>query len=239
MVLISGRITFAVHLSDILEYFDDEAYDILVTEEVGTKEQNPHIHFVVVYEKTLSTFRQRLVKQFPFLKEGNKYYSIKEIPKEELDPAIRYICKGLGPLQYPQVWRNTMNIDTVDAHKRYWEIFEKTKTEKANKANKTVIEFVTMDSIGLSTPKKKIVPWLTKIVQELAVDGELEKLTYVKDVMSYVYKYMLKRLGDDVKQADGSIIRKLVIGAVNSLRPLLLEDYLWEESGFGKMFGTL
>lgn len=233
MVLISGRITYGDHLSSIIEYFEDNSYDILVTSETGKQNERPHIHFLCQFEKTLSTFRQRLLKRFEFLK-GNAEYSLKEISSQEMDSAVRYLCKGTK-IEPPNIIMNSLDVDTEDAHKRYWEVNEKVKTQKG----KTTIEFVTSESLGVFKPKPKPVPWLTKIVDELRQDEEFEKLHTVKDVLVYVYDYMLKRLGEDIKQADGSIIRKLVFGAVNTLRPLLLRDYLWEESGFGKLFGSI
>lgn len=233
MVLISGRITYGEHLSSIIEYFEDNSYDILVTSETGKQNERPHIHFLCQFDKTLSTFRQRLVKRFEFLK-GNAEYSLKEIPSQEKDSAVRYLCKGTRT-EPPNILINQLDIDTEDAHKRYWEVNEKVKTTKG----KTVIEFVTSESLGVFKPKSKPVPWMVKVKDELLQDAEFEKLTSVKEVVVYVYDHVLKRLGDDVKQADGSIARKNTIGLVNSLRPLLLREYIWEESGFGKLFGSI
>lgn len=56
----------------------------------------PHIHCYIDYKLTMSTFRQRLKKEFPQM-DGNKDYSLKQVD----NPAslMSYICKE-GDVKY-------------------------------------------------------------------------------------------------------------------------------------------
>lgn len=110
----------------LLEFFKD--YDCLITKEgADTEVPSEHYHMILKTELKIPALRVRIRNYFGF--KGNKDYSIKQ-PKdeEELDKALRYICKGTKA-RLPTVIKN-IGYDTDELHRRWWETNANVKRDK-------------------------------------------------------------------------------------------------------------
>lgn len=116
----------------ILEFFKD--YDCLITKEgADTEVPTEHYHMILKTDIKIPALRLRIRKYFGF--KGNQDYSIKQ-PKdeEEVDKALRYICKGTKT-RLPTVIKN-LGYDTDDLHRRWWETNANTKRDKGKPKEK-------------------------------------------------------------------------------------------------------
>lgn len=96
MVLIHLRVHYKYQMGS--QFVTDDSVDIInwlnqfdkvvyAKEEIANRK---HIHAVVDFNKTLSTFRQRFKKQFPMY-EGNTDYSTAEV--RDVDKMLSYVTK--------------------------------------------------------------------------------------------------------------------------------------------------
>jgi len=119
MVFVHSRITSEDDdlLDKVILWVRSTAKCILAVKEIS-KEGKKHIHVMSEYSKTVSTFGQKLLLQFPNLK-GNGCHSTKEF-KKDFDHNLRYLSKGTKE-NSPVVLFTTLELNEIeDAHKRFW-----------------------------------------------------------------------------------------------------------------------
>lgn len=129
------------HIDDVLSFYQD--HDVIICEEVGSKAEKVHIHGIAPYIGEFKNYQKmlyRCCKDVCNTRGGDGSKSSKEV--DDIDAAIRYICKGESTRKLPDILRNTLknptyNLEPVDVkkyHTWYWEInsqlHEQVKEEK-------------------------------------------------------------------------------------------------------------
>jgi len=180
----------------------------IAVQEVG-KSDGKHIHVIIDTNKTISTFRQNFVKEFPSLK-GNQSYSLK-IFEKDLDHNIRYVCKGTKTELPKLIYHSITLAEIIDAHKRFWEENKKFLTEHGvpedNKKTKKVVPFVerifNQLPVGIGAAYAALVNMYNPSDYEKA---ELEK------VRSVVIETVIKCFGKNAKCCDDHLLTKHING---------------------------
>jgi len=177
-----------------------------------SKSDGKHIHVILDTNKTISTFRQNFLKEFPNLK-GNQSYSL-ALFKEDLDHNIRYACKGTKE-QLPNVlYSSITQDDIIDAHKRFWEENKKFLIEKGVDPEK-------------SEKKKRDPPFKEKVVTQLptgvaaaysALQAIYNPTDYEKAELQKCKKIIIhttiRCLGQFGKDCDDGILTKQINGVL-------------------------
>lgn len=214
MVLIEHRVTDEKEkLIEVVTWMRSVCVVHLACFELS-KSGTPHMHAVLDTNKTASTYRQKFVEKFPNYK-GNQSYKIS--PVDKYDDKIKYLCKG-NELFKPDILFNGKEIDIEENYKQFWS------------KNKELRE-----KSGISFPqvKKKVRP---NFMQE-SKDEFIKKYpdftpNYCKKDLEILTCFMCKRLGNSVKILDEIILKRMVLGLLNSLNP----DSKLTPSLFAKMF---
>jgi len=215
MVFVHSRITSEddVVLNSVILWIRSNAKCILAVQEIS-KEGKKHIHVMSEYGKTISTFGQKLLKEFPQLK-GNQCHSTKEF-KESYDHNLRYLCKGemSGKKNPVRVLFHSLSETVIeDAHERFWDEQKKWLTEKGVKPE--------------DKKKKRQPNFIEKVMLELPVgvasaysalqalykpsDFEIEDLVKTKKL---IIDTCLQCLGQYAKVCDDNIITRLINGVL-------------------------
>lgn len=175
-------------LKSIVIWCRSQSKVYIAVQEIG-KNDGKHIHVVVDTSKTISTFRQNFIKQFPNLK-GNQSYSLKKFEKD-LDHNIRYCCKGTKD-SHPVVLFTILTQDEIEsAHKKFWEEQKKYLTEHGVK------------SVDKPTKTTRAPNFKEKVIAQLPVG--------VPAAYSALYA-MYKR--SDYEEAEFKKVRKIIIDTV-------------------------
>jgi len=214
MVFVHSRITSEddVVLNSVILWIRSNAKCILAVQEIS-KEGKKHIHVMSEYSKTISTFGQKLLKDFPNLK-GNQSHSTKEF-KESYDHNLRYLCKGeiSGKKNPVRVLFTSLDINVIeDAHERFYDEQKKWLTEHGVKPED-------------KKPRTKVLNFKEKVILQLPVgvaatfstlqsiynptDYEVNELCKVKkEIMDTCFQCM----GQYAKDCDDNIMSRLVNG---------------------------
>lgn len=203
-------------LNSIVLWCRENSKVTLVVKEFG-KNDGKHIHALLDPTKTVSTFRQKFVAKFPFLK-GNQSYSMKSMEKN-LDHNIRYCCKG-KKTELPQVLFTVLTEDEIkDAHKRFWEEQQKYLLEHGAKS----IEF---ETVAVTAKTKKTIPFKERVVGQLPEDLCIvycELYCKNKDAQDYIiYERVRSRIIDQTmlcmgklgKDLDDNILTRMINGVL-------------------------
>lgn len=175
-----------------------------------------HSHTVLTYDKTLSTFRQKLVEKFPVLKKGkrNEYYALAQ--KDDLEANERYICKGETRKAKPVILRFSFhyNDEVIEnRHSEYWDINDALVEKSHEKINKirqpTFVEYII---------------------------SELNKDTVVKHEWNLTNPYhkkmvlncIMKCFGNKAKILDESVIKRHYYGVWNIIDHNRTVQYIYE-----------
>lgn len=200
----------------IAEWLKGKTHNLLSVSEVGKEEENPHSHTIILYNKTISTLRQQLIKEFPILKTGNRnqFYAISE--KNDIEAQERYLCKGNSLEEMPYVLTKTFKYTDEyikKKHEEYWEI------------NKSLKESGPLNSGADKKPRTLTFPQYC--VEEMG--NEMAKnMKYDNDDHKYlVFKHVMKCLGKKGKIIDEFIIRRLVNGVFNIIDPRGTQEYFY------------
>lgn len=217
MVFVHSRITSEddVVLNSVVLWIRSNAKCILAVKEIS-RDGKKHIHVMSEYSKTVSTFGQKLLKQFPDLK-GNQCHSTTEF-KKSYDENLRYLCKGetAGKKSPVTILFTTLDESVIeDAQKRFWEEQEKFKTINGLK-NDAVLG-----------KKSKQVPFIEKVVNALPVgvagtysalqalykpsDYEKHKLEEVKTI---IIDTTIMQMGQLAKVLDDNILTRMINGVL-------------------------
>lgn len=217
MVFVHSRITSEddVVLNSVILWIRSNAKCILAVREIS-RDGKKHIHVMSEYAKTVSTFGQKLLKQFPNLK-GNQSHSTTEF-KKSYDENLRYLCKGeIAGKKSPVtiLYSSLEQSVTEDAHKRFWEEQENFKT----------INGLTNDAV--LKKKSKQVPFIEKVVNSLPVgvaetysalqslykpsDYERHQLEETKDV---IIDTTIMQMGQLSKVLDDNILTRMINGVL-------------------------
>lgn len=130
---------------------------------------NEHWHLYLIGDKTIKQLRCAFNRDVPELK-GNGAYSLTEC--RDADKYIRYMCKGEGEGQLPEVvWRNSLDFtdDSVSEwHDQYWAENRALRKRKAGSMIDWVVDEAKRSSVSWSNRQA-----LAKIyIKELGVRGK-------------------------------------------------------------------
>lgn len=199
MVLIHLRITLdKEQCSKIAQWVRQHTMQLLSVYEVAEK---GHSHNVFIYTKTLSTFRQILLKEFPYLKgKRNEFYAISQ--KDDIEAQERYICKGKDKDTLPEVvCRTHQYTDALIAlrHQQYWE-----ENDKLKKNSGTVKE-----------QKTKSKTFVQIVVEDLPIHHN-NRWDYTRgDDKRFIFDEVMKKLGQHGKVMDSIVVRRIINGVWN------------------------
>lgn len=190
----------------------------LVVRENGSKEKREHLHTLLTPKKTLSTFRQQLLKEYPLVK-GNGAYSLELVKNEE--SIVRYCCKGEDN-KMPDVIFNS-SIDIENEHKLYWE--KNTELKQVSGVN--------MGCQNGSPKKVKVPTWTERVYNEIMEQFEPQVNTIIAyqdlykptenevkimlESKKVIFRYFMKCMGKSVKKLDDVIIRQMFNGIINAI----------------------
>lgn len=225
MVLVRVRVTDELtdFLLEVARWCADlEHTHVYVCCQEISKKGKKHFHLLAEYRKSVSTFNRLFSKQFPQL-VGNKVKSISE-GTECLDVNVRYICKGDAPDKDPVVLLSNISLEDVARyHTEFW---------ANNPQHQTDIKIQRLDQargmLEETKAKTKTKTFMEKITQEFQdrymtqvnIDGTIEvgrKFSYNKEDITFITKYVLKRLGNSSKILDQYIVKRMVLGLLNSV----------------------
>lgn len=206
-------------VSEFVTFLQSKTILVLVVKEVGSKEKKEHLHIVLKPKKTVSTFRQQLLKQYPSIK-GNGSYSLEQV--KDYQKMIRYCCKGDDGQKPNVIFNSDINIE--EEHKQFWLKNAELKTE-ANGVN------MGCQNDPPIVKKVKTLTWTEKVAQEIKNEFESEcmviqnfQLLYKpteKETLDYnesrrmIFRYVLKRFGP--KKINDNIIRDAYNGFINDI----------------------
>lgn len=205
-----------IDFKDILEFIKEKCKIVLLVKELG---ERPHLHSIVSFNQTKSTFCQQMLKKFPVIK-GNGSYSCVSVKKK--DELVHYLLKGNDKDTLPDVIVNSANLDVKQYHTEYWEVNQ--KIVSGNKGLQKDTEIVV---------KKKSPSWSEKVFTEFCVDNsehyiaiqtfhmiykptDFEKEAYNKSCL-VLYKHMLRCLGKSRKKLSDFIKRDIYNGFINAI----------------------
>ena len=216
MVLIEHRVTADRHRCIQVVKFVQKLNNVYMACYEFSKYNVGHMHMVVDTEKTVSTYRQQFTDEFTDM-VGNRCYKIS--PVLDLEAKLRYVCKGTKMFP-PDVIIDDYGIllNSKEYYKQFWEENAKLLAE------------------GVKETHQKLKSTRTTFMQEVK-DEFLKR--YPKFVPNYNKKdleiltlFLCKRLGKAVKILDEIILKRMVLGLLNSLN----EDSKLPPSLFAKMF---
>jgi len=196
-------------LNSITLWCRSHAKVYISVQEMG-KNDGKHIHVIIDTNKTISTFRQNFIKEFPELK-GNQSYSLK-IFEKDLDHNIRYVCKGTKE-QLPNILFKTITMDEViNAHKTFWE------NQK---------QFLIEKGVNPDKPTKKVIPFKDRVISQLPVGvpaaySALQAMYKRSDYEEHEYQKVRKTIvnttilsmGQYGKDCDANILTRLINGVL-------------------------
>lgn len=201
-----------------VEFLKTKSDLVLVVKEIGKKEKREHLHILLTPQKTLSTFRQQLLKQYPVIK-GNGAYSLETVKNE--DSMVKYCCKGEDGKMPNVVFNKGIDID--NEFKLYWEKNNELKSSSG----------VNMGCQNASPKKVRVPTWSEKVFNEILTEFEPEVNTIVthqllckptdfelkqyEESKRILFRFVLKSLGKSVKKLDDNILRSLFNGIINAV----------------------
>lgn len=201
-----------VSIDALVLFMREKTELIIVSKEQGNKE---HLHIVFELKKTLSTFRQQLLKSFPLLK-GNKSYSL-EVIKTTIEQMVRYACKGTRET-LPCVLFSNPSVNIEECHRKYYQIIDETNVArssssvKSNVKSKTWIEKLYENIQEMYKYEISVIQTNSCIMRLTDIEKEdLEKSRKV------IFAYMCKCLGKSVRKINDNILRDLFEGIINSI----------------------
>lgn len=185
----------------VIEWVRTQTNRYLCCYEVATR---GHSHIVFQYSLTESTFRQKLVKKFSYLKEGsrNEYYALST--KDDLEANERYVCKGNSKDEMPDIiGKSFQYTDELieQRHKEYWKINDEIKkgdtVKQAREKTETFVQYIVKE--------------LTVARNDFSYSNIVDKKT--------VFECVMRCLGKKGKVLDTIIVRRLVYGVFNIIDP--------------------
>lgn len=213
MVLIEHRVTNDRDHCEMVVHWASHYNKVIMACFELSKKGVEHMHMVLDTDKTVSTYRQKFVDQFPYM-VGNKSYKIS--PVLDLERKLRYICKGTQMFK-PDVIAGDVN-EANNLYNQFWEENAKLLSE------------------GVKQTHQKLKSTRTTFMQE--VKDEFQKRypkftpNYNKNDLEILTLFLCKRLGKAVKILDEIILKRMVLGLLNSLN----DDSKLPPSLFAKMF---
>lgn len=196
----SGNIDMLRH--NVLTYLRANAIVYLSVYELS-KQGVPHTHSIVGFLKTKSTFFQAFHKHFKNRFSGNKCYSCETLRKDASNNYI-YLCKGTRDAP-PDVLFKTIDVDTNELWKKYWE-------DKPIEKDYAVIH--------ADKPKKtKALTWSEELTISIRKEWPARTWEYNPSDISDLWDLVLQHLGKGSKKLNGRIISDLVMGQLNALNP--------------------
>lgn len=207
------------NLSEILEYIKSKADVLICVHETATRN---HIHTVLIFKQTKSTFFQQFLKKYSEYK-GNKSYSCEKVKKK--DDMIAYCCKGLSSDILPEVLIKSDDICVVDYHTQYWKV-------NAIVMEKKEVNMGCQNGSSLVS-KAKSKSWSERVFEQIQDELSSEcdviisynngfKLTdseqqLLIEAKRKVFRMVVRCLGKSVKKINENIIRDLYSGFINSI----------------------
>ena len=215
-------IHFRIHLLDIWY----EVRDFLIKNGnhilsiIEKDAERPHIHSVFQFDKTKSTFGQRLKKKFPTL-DGNKDFSISQVgdTPDDLQNILKYICKGEEE-QLPNVVFHLPkeHYDVMKLHNDYW------LTNAELKMSNVKVQ-------SDNTQKQKKISFTEESILQLRKERtNNEAWDMSPNSFATVFAVVINKLGEKAKVFDRSILRRLVFGVLNVLCPQESSSYHYNKS---------
>lgn len=227
-----SELHFRAHIDEIevdklLSFLHANSDVIIVCREFGKRE---HIHSTIILKQSKTTFREKLLKEFPILK-GNKGYSCKEVKKPESN--LRYICKG-RPNDYPDILYSVYTDDEIKGfynaywleHKQYEKVAvtttegnmacqNETPVVKVKKPSKTFMQKL-HDSVIKEHPNLLESIWWAEGYKSDFQTFDCHSLI-VDEVYNALATILYKALGEAVKNIDDMIFERLYRGLYASL----------------------
>jgi len=216
MVFVHSRITSEddVVLNSVILWIRSNAKCILAVQEMS-RDDKKHIHVMCEYSKTISTFGQKFLKQFPDLK-GNGSHSCQEF-KKSYDENLRYLCKGqiAGKKNDALILFSSLDKNvTDDAHERFWVEQQKFVTENGLKSD-------------TNTKKKNTIPFVEKVIYALPT-GTAEHYSYFQSIYhptdndciqlekykTIIVETTLATMGKLSKVLDDNILTRMINGVL-------------------------
>jgi len=230
-------IHFRTHRLDLWEamgtFLLQNGSNILSIKEIDA--ERPHIHTVLLFDKTKSTFWQRLKKKFPDL-DGNKDFSISEVKDtpQDLQNILQYICKGETIESVVVEANNTSSAittklpDVILHHpKEHYDIMKLCNDYWIKNAELKASNIkVQVDK----TQKEKKMSFTEECILQLRKQSPKYKWSMSPNDMKSVFQVVIMKLGEKSKVFDRSIIRRLVFGVLNVLCPSESSDYHFSKS---------
>lgn len=197
MVLLHLRVFYKTdELEKLILFIKKEANLHLVCKENEEEDdKRQHIHALINFEKTLSTFRQHFRGKFPEYK-GNESYSLETVRDQQR--MEQYICKGFRDGMPEIVGKSHGYTDNQieKHHTAYWVEYDGLRK-------------------AVEVRKKHKGNWTQEVRDELLKkkkDWEFSP----EDTLA-VYDMVMKKLGETAKKLNERIVRDMVLGLLNSL----------------------
>lgn len=193
----------------------------LVVKELGSKNKREHLHCVFISNKTVSTFRQQLIKEYPGIAgKQNGAYSLAAV--KDYNSMLQYCCKGEDGNK-PCVMYSKDDINTDNLYVKYWEVNASLKKTEVNMGCQN----------GSSVLKAKSKSWTEKVYEEIRTDFEVECNTIITftmdthpsdllrqqyiDSKKTIFRHMMRCLGKSAKKINENIVGDLFRGFINGI----------------------
>lgn len=195
------------------KWFESQEVDKLLVCREGGDDVRPHVHILVWYRKTMSTFRQRFKKQYPLL-DGNKDYQMKKVEDNDVIPTENYICKANSVDDFPEVVSmiGYTGDDVKLFHQRYWELNKELKKKKEEK-------------------KKAKPQWIARVGEYLKDKyGEKRVWSYNSIDVNIIGNNVLEHMSYDAKSLDQFVYKRLTLGVLNYLNPRSVRRQMFDSA---------
>lgn len=205
-------------LNDVISFIKDKSLVNIIVHE--TESSRPHIHCVILPNKTVSTFRQQMLVKFPSIK-GNGVYSLEMV--KDFDKMVRYCCKGEQDVM-PDVKHSVYTEEQIEEfHDKYWEII--LETQKASSNRSEVNSAGEKKKVKAQTWTEKVFNELLEYEDEVKIIREYHSLEYPNSFQEQVYynakltlfTHMLGCYGNVLKQIDDFILQRQFRGFLNGI----------------------
>lgn len=204
---------FRVHIDNLsldklVAFMKSNASVMIIAKEMG---ERPHIHSIISPIKTVSTYRQKFIQEFPMCK-GNKCYSLEKVQDEEKMKA--YICKGEEKKKPEIIYTNGVDVDSY--YEKYWVVNKELKTNNGTVKKEKSVSWMNEVKMEFVTKYPVEVQVLSNPIECMWNPTDAEKADY-KKCQKELLGHVLKKLGKSVKVLDDNILLRMYKGIHNSL----------------------
>lgn len=215
--------TDGIDLGKLVDFLKRECEVICIVKEFG-KSNREHIHSTISLKSPLSTFRDRLKKEFPTL-IGNKMISMEKV--REYDNNLRYCFKG-RPNDYPDILYTVVD-NWKDYYTRYWkqydELHKKAEVNMGCQNDPSVNKKVRSKTFQVRLAEEILddyeglckAIWFHNGYKNVAGDEVYVPQENLQHYQEYLANLLLQKMGKSYKILDDFIFERMYRGLYNTI----------------------